>query len=276
MLASHRLHAAGADWLAEGRACEFAVDGAQEAALPVDLVAVVRRRLDGESIDVGFQPAGDRRKRLLVADMDSTIVTGETLDELADEAGIKPQIAAITARAMNGELDFKAALRERVGLLAGLPAAALERTFGRIELTSGAATLVHTMRAHGAFTLLVSGGFRYFTSRVRAVTGFDRDEANDLLIEADRLTGKVREPILDRDAKVAFLQAAAAEKGLTPEGCLAIGDGANDLPMLRIAGLGIAFRAKPTVAAACPVRIEHGDLTTALFFQGYRQAEFVS
>src|SRR5690606_10825417 len=274
-LAEHHIEPGGGDWLAAGRACDLPIGpvGRPErlSALSDDL----RRRLEGAEVDVAVQPAAGRRKRLLVADMDSTIVTGETLDELADEAGIKPHVAAITARAMNGELDFKAALRERVRLLANLPVAALERTWARVEPTAGAATLVRTMRANGAFALLVSGGFRFFTSRVRTTIGFDRDEANDLEIADGRLTGKVHEPILDRDSKLRFLLAAAAERGLTSQDCLAIGDGANDLPMLQEAGLGIAFRAKPTVAAACPVRIDHGDLETALFYQGYRESEFV-
>lgn len=273
-LASRGMAMAPPDWLADGLACDLPLRTAADLELSAGLAADLRRRLAGDGIDFALQRAEARRKGLLVADMDSTIVTGETLDELADEAGIKAHIAAITARAMNGELDFKAALRERVALLADLPAAALERTFSRIELTPGAATLVRTMRAHSAFTLLVSGGFRYFTSRIRALAGFDRDEANDLEIASDKLTGRVREPILDRDAKAGFLRAAAAERGIEPGACIAIGDGANDLPMIQLAGLGIAFRAKPAVAAACRVRIEHGDLTTALFFQGYRKSDF--
>jgi len=234
----------------------------------------VRAALDGAAIDAIATEAENRRKRLLVADMDSTIVTGETLDELADFAGLKPRIAAITARAMNGELDFKAALRERVAMLRGLPVDALERTWERVCLTPGARELVATMRAHGARCALVSGGFSFFTDRVAALCGFDLHRSNVLLNDGAALTGFVAEPILDRDAKLHTLTSLAAEHFLPMSATLAVGDGANDLDMLRAAGLGVAFRAKPIVAAAAQARVDHADLRALLFAQGYQAAEF--
>ena len=241
---------------------------------PPDMVAI-RAALDGAPIDAIATTTADRRKRLLVADMDSTIVTGETLDELADFAGLKPRIAAITARAMNGELDFKAALRERVAMLRNLPVDALTRTWERVRLTPGARELVATMRAHGAHAALVSGGFSFFTSRVAALCGFDLHRSNELLDDGAVLTGLVAEPILDRDAKLALLIRLAAEHALPMRATLAVGDGANDLDMLRAAGLGVAFHAKPVVAAAAQARVDHADLRALLFAQGYRAAEFV-
>jgi phosphoserine phosphatase len=235
----------------------------------------VRAALDGAAIDAVATMGGkDRRKRLLVADMDSTIVTGETLDELADFAGLKPRIAAITARAMNGELDFKAALRERVAMLRNLPVEALERTWERVRLTPGARELVATMRAHGALAALVSGGFSFFTARVAALCGFDLHRSNVLLDDGAVLTGFVAEPILDRDTKLATLTSLAVEHSLPMSATLAVGDGANDLDMLRAAGLGVAFRAKPIVAAEAQTRVDHADLRALLFAQGYPAAEF--
>jgi phosphoserine phosphatase len=252
------------DILAPGEAVDIALGAVPD-------MAVVRAALDGAAIDAIATPAEGRRKRLLVADMDSTIVTGETLDELADFAGLRDRIAAITARAMNGELDFKAALRERVAMLKGLPIDALERTWQRVRLTPGARELVATMRAHGAYTALVSGGFSYFTSRVAALCGFDRHRSNTLLDDGATLTGQVAEPILDRDAKLATLTGLAAERGLTLTATLAVGDGANDLDMLRAAGLGVAFHAKPIVAAEARARVDHANLRALLFAQGYRR-----
>jgi phosphoserine phosphatase len=234
----------------------------------------VRAAIGTAAIDAIAVPAINRRKRLLVADMDSTIVTGETLDELADCAGLKPRIAAITARAMNGELDFKAALRERVAMLRGLPVDALERTWQRMRLTPGARELVATMRAHGARAALVSGGFNFFTARVAALCGFDRHHSNVLLNDGAVLTGFVAEPILDRDTKLHTLTNLAAELFLPLEATLAVGDGANDLDMLLAAGLGVAFHAKPIVAAAARARVDHAGLRALLFAQGYRAAEF--
>ena len=238
--------------------------------------AVLQAALDGAPVDAIVTAAAERRKRLLVADMDSTIVTGETLDELADFAGLKPQIAAITARAMNGELDFKAALRERVAMLTGLPVDALEQTWRRVRLTPGARELVATMRAHGALTALVSGGFSFFTERVAAACGFDLHRSNVLLDDGSALTGRVAEPILDRDTKLSMLTGLAAQRGLPASATLAVGDGANDLDMLRAAGLGVAFRAKPVVAAAARARVDHTDLRALLFAQGYRAGEIAS
>ena len=264
-----------------------ALDGGETAVLSpgeaADIVLeyapnmdAVRAALQGAAIDAIATPAEDRRKRLLIADMDSTIVTGETLDELAHFAGLKQRIAAITARAMNGELDFKAALRERVAMLRGLPLDALEKTWQRVRLTQGARELVQTMRAHGAFTVLVSGGFSFFTTRVAALCGFDTQHSNTLLDDGVSLIGAVAEPILDRDTKLATLRQLAAERNLPMSATLAVGDGANDLDMIRAAGLGVAFHAKPIVAAAARARIDHAGLRALLFAQGYRAAEFVS
>jgi phosphoserine phosphatase len=235
----------------------------------------VHAALDGAPIDAIATPAESRRKALLIADMDSTIVTGETLDELADFAGLKDRISAITARAMNGELDFKAALRERVAMLRGLPVDALEKTWQRVRLTEGARELVATMRAHGAYTALVSGGFTFFTARVAALAGFDMHRSNVLLDDGAALIGFVAEPILDRDAKLDTLTRLAAEHGLPMSATLAVGDGANDLDMLRAAGLGVAFRAKPIVAAEARARVDHTSLRALLFAQGYRRDEIV-
>jgi phosphoserine phosphatase len=251
-------------------------DEAVDIALPdAPRIAAVRAALDGTAIDAIATPAEGRRKSLLIADMDSTIVTSETLDELADFAGLKARIAAITARAMNGELDFKDALRERVAMLKGLPIDALEKTWQRVRLSAGARELVATMRAHGAYAALVSGGFTFFTSRVAALCGFDMHRSNLLLDDGAALTGFVAEPILDRDTKLATLNGVAAERGLAPNATLAVGDGANDLDMLRAAGLGVAYRAKPIVAAAAQARVDHADLRALLFAQGYHAQEIV-
>jgi len=258
-----------ADVLSPGEAADITL------SFPPDM-EVVRAAVDGAAIDAIATVAKGRRKSLLVADMDSTIVTGETLDELADFAGLKDRIASITARAMNGELDFKAALRERVAMLRGLPVDALERAWQRVRLTEGARELVATMRAHGAYTALVSGGFTFFTSRVAALCGFHMHRSNTLLDDGATLTGLVGEPILDRDTKLATLNTLAAERGLARSATLAVGDGANDLDMLRAAGLGVAFHAKPIVAAAAQARVDHADLRALLFAQGYRAEEIVT
>ncbi|MBC7802223.1 MAG: phosphoserine phosphatase SerB [Gemmatimonadaceae bacterium] len=226
-------------------------------------------------IDTAVTPAVNRRKRLLIADMDSTIVTSETLDELAGHAGLQDQVAAITRRSMNGEVEFTAALRERVGLLRGLPLDALAQTWNRTRVTDGAAELVATMRAHGATAALVSGGFTYFTGRVAAQLGFDTHRANTLLDDGAALTGQVGEPILDRASKLEILTSLAAAGGLGLDDCLAVGDGANDLAMIAAAGLGVAFHAKPVVATAARVRIQHCGLRALLFMQGYSAAEIV-
>ena len=249
----------------------------EAADLPCDAPPdpdAVRAALDGAAIDAVLIPAEGRRKHLLLADMDSTIVTGETLDELAAFAGLQDRVAAITRRSMNGEIDFASALRERVGLLRGLGLDALEGTWAGVRLTPGARELVATMRAHGAHTALVSGGFTWFTGRVAALCGFDEHRANTLLDDGAALTGEVGEPILDREAKLAALRELATRRGLGLADTLAVGDGANDLSMLRAAGLGVAYRAKPIVAAEASARINHADLRALLFIQGYAAQEF--
>ncbi|MBY0564136.1 MAG: phosphoserine phosphatase SerB [Hyphomonadaceae bacterium] len=228
-------------------------------------------------VDWALVPMENRRKRLLVADMDSTIINVECLDELADFAGIKAEIAAITERAMRGEIAFEPALRERVAKLKGLALNALQRTYDeRVRLNPGAATLVRTMAASGARCVLVSGGFTFFTARVAAAAGFHDDHANVLLDDGEALTGLVQEPILGREAKLDSLNREALALGVTPDDALAIGDGANDLAMIKAAGLGVAYRAKPIVASEAHARIDHTSLATALFFQGYRKTELVS
>jgi phosphoserine phosphatase len=241
---------------------------------PPDMTAVAAA-LEGAAIDAIPTRARGRRKGLLVADMDSTIVTTETLDEFAAFAGLKERIAAITRRAMNGELDFREALRERIAMLAGLPLTALEQTWASTVLTPGARELVATMRAHNATTALVSGGFSFFTTRVAAAVGFDVQRSNVLLDDGRALTGKVAEPILDKDAKLAALRELAAARGLKMAATLAVGDGANDLPMLMEAGLGVAFHARPVVAAEARAQVRHATLRALLFAQGYRLEEIV-
>lgn len=236
--------------------------------------AALRALIGDAPVDAVVTPATGRRKRLLIADMDSTMVVGETLDELAHFAGVGERVAAITARAMAGEIDFKGALRERVVLLEGLNLAALEMTWAATRLMPGARTLVATMRAHGAKTALVSGGFTFFTARVAETLGFDEHRANVLLDDGARLLGRVQEPILDRTSKLESLNELAAMHGLTLADCLAVGDGANDLEMIRAAGLGVAYHAKPIVAEAAAARIDHGSLRALLFMQGYRSDEF--
>lgn len=228
-------------------------------------------------VDWALVPVEGRRKKLLVADMDSTIINVECLDELADFAGIKAEIAAITERAMRGELEFEPALRERVAKLKGLSLEALQKTYDeRVRLNPGAASLVKTMGAHGARCVLVSGGFTFFTSRVAEAAGFADQRANVLLDDGAALTGLVQEPILGRAAKLETLHSEAAAIGAQARDALAIGDGANDLDMIKAAGLGIAYRAKPLVAAEAQARIEHTTLEAALFFQGYRRGEFAA
>lgn len=230
-----------------------------------------------EAIDVCVQPAEGRLKKLLLCDMDSTIIQQECIDELADYAGIKEQIAAITERAMQGELDFEAALTERVGLLKGLPVSALQQCFEeRIRLTPGARTLVQTMKASGATCQLVSGGFTFFTSRVSEVTGFDADFANTLIDDGKALTGEVGRPILGRQAKLDRLQATAASLGIALEDSITIGDGANDMAMIEAAGLGIGFNPHPVLAKAARAVISGPSLTTALYFMGIPETEWVS
>jgi phosphoserine phosphatase len=256
-------------WLAPFTAFDIPFFGRTEAVRDA-----ARAVVKGHPFDVNVVRAERRRKKLLVADMDSTIIGVECLDELADMAGLKPRISAITERAMRGEIDFAEALRERVGLLKGLEIEALSRVYDeRVHLNPGAKELLATMNANGARALLVSGGFTYFTSRVAKAAGFHVDHANTLLDDGKALTGLVGEPILGREAKLAALEKAVAELGIGYEDAIAVGDGANDLDMIRRAGLGVAYHAKPVVAEAAGARIDHGDLTALLYLQGYREDE---
>jgi phosphoserine phosphatase len=258
-------------WLSHGLAFDIAFLG--------DAIAVkraVRAAASDTPCDINVIVAPGRRKKLLVADMDSTIISCECLDELADMAGLKPQIAAITERAMRGDIEFEAALRERVAMLKGLPLNALERTWReRVRLNPGATALVATMKAHGARAVLVSGGFTYFAGRVATEAGFDDAQANTLLDDGTRLTGKVREPILGREAKRAALETEVARLGIEFSDALCVGDGANDLDMIRRAGLGVAWHAKPVIAEVATASITHGDLRALLYLQGYRDDEIV-
>ncbi|WP_337997366.1 phosphoserine phosphatase SerB [Oleispirillum naphthae] len=271
---------AAPDWLDDPEAAGSACDIAFAELNPDQADAAARAALTPfypqGGLDVIAQKADGRKKAVLIADMDSTFVTGETLDELAAHAGIKDRIAAITARAMNGELDFRAALRERVGLLKGLPETTIDETYAEVRFTPGGRAAVMTMRKNGAVAVLISGGFLPFAGRVAKTCGFDRVFANDLVIENGKLTGTVAEPILDRDAKRATLSATAAEAGVGLEAALAVGDGANDLPMIQAAGLGVAFHGKPTVVAGARAALNFADLTGLLFAQGYRRSEFVT
>ncbi len=255
----------------------IAVDFSCAGLGPSEIEDIVRDTLQDAPIDVVVHEAGEqRRRKLLIADMDSTIITVECLDELADFAGKKAEISAITERAMRGELVFEDALRERIAMLAGLPESALEAAYSeRVRLMPGARALVQTMQAHGARAILVSGGFSYFTERVAQEAGFDEQRANRLLFENGLLRG-VAEPILGREAKLQALQEQCSVHGLLPAQVLATGDGANDLAMIAAAGMGVAFHAKPVVAASARARIDHGDLSALLYLQGYRGAEIVN
>lgn len=256
-------------WLEEGRAADF--------ILPHDgLDTAMVAAWQAQRIDHILQPAEGRRKQLLISDMDSTMIAQECIDELAGYVGLKDHVAAITERAMNGELDFSAALRERVALLKGLPETALEEVYrSTITLMPGARVLVQTMKAWGAYCLLVSGGFRFFTGRVGAAIGFDAEEANQLEVVDGVLTGRVLDPILDKHSKRESLHRAARERGLPLHATLAVGDGANDLPMLLDAGLGIAYHAKPVVQQQAKHAINHNDLTALLFAQGIHAHDWV-
>ena len=241
------------------------------------VLEMARTLARGGPWDVNLVSTANRRKQLLVADMDSTIIGVECLDELADMAGLKPQIAEITERAMRGELEFEAALKERVGMLKGLGLDALQRTYDeRVRLNPGAKSLLATMRAHGAHTMLISGGFGFFTRRVAEAAGFHEERGNILLDDGAALTGQVREPILGREAKLQALEDGARSLNINLSQTLAVGDGANDLAMIRASGLGVAYHAKPVVAAAAGAAIQHNDLTALLYLQGYADAEIVT
>jgi phosphoserine phosphatase len=251
----------------------FETDAAGAAAAKTRLLAT----LAGERVDAIVQPAEGRRKRLLLADMDSTLIEQECVDELAARAGVGAQVAAITERAMRGEFEFEPALRERVRLLARLPVAVIDEVLAKkITLTPGARALVQTMRKSGAYTALVSGGFVQFTGAIAEKLGLNEHRANQLIVRDGQLTGEVSEPILGRDAKLATLRELATNHRLELGETLAVGDGANDLAMLGAAGLGVAYRAKPAVAAAARARVDHADLTALLYAQGFRREEFAS
>jgi len=256
-------------WLADGIAAEF-----EMPHLPGnqwDIWADLQKT----GVDLVVQPLEGRRKKMLLADMDSTMIQQECIDELAEEAGVGPQVKEITARAMNGELDFDGALKERVGLLKDLPETVIDQVLkNRITFMPGGKALLATMKANGAYAALVSGGFTAFTAKVAATLGFDENRANTLLVENGTLTGKVGLPILGRQAKVDALEEITTRLGITESDVIAVGDGANDLGMLGRAGSGVALHAKPTVSAQCDLRINHGDLSALLYIQGYAAGEF--
>ena len=263
-------------WLAPDIACDIIVGETQPFDVHV-VLAIAQQVLAGNAIDVAIQPCAHRRKRLLIADMDSTIIGQECIDELGAAFGLKSQIAEITTRAMNGEFPFEDSLIQRVALLRGLPKKALEEVFdSRITLNPGAKELVATMRANGAYCALISGGFTYFTQRITEMTGFDHHDANTLLFENGRLSGDVTRPILGRESKLTALRKIRGERELLKEDVIAVGDGANDLAMIAEAGLGVAYHAKPQLTKMADVTIKHGDLTALLYLQGYKAYEFKS
>ena len=258
-------------WLSEGVAVDILFDGDLDKArenLGPDLA--------GEKFDFAFQSAEHRQKKLLVADMDSTIIQCECIDELADFAGLKAKVSAITQAAMRGELDFEQALRERVALLTGMEADVLEKVYSeRVRLMPGAIALIKTMNAKGANTVLVSGGFTFFTSRIAEVTGFQTNRANVLEIRNGKLTGQVLDPVVDSSTKINSLIEFREMAGLSPEQTMAVGDGANDIPMIREAGLGVAYHPHPAAAEAADITLRHADLRALLYLQGYADSDFV-
>ncbi|MGO4133088.1 phosphoserine phosphatase SerB [Rhizobium brockwellii] len=272
--AAEAVNASGLYWLADGIACDIALrDGTDAQAAEANILAVI----SNAPIDLVIQEQETRRKKLLIADMDSTMIGQECIDELAAEVGLKEKVATITARAMNGEIAFEPALRERVALLKGLPISVVDEVIAkRITLTPGGPELLATMKSKGHYTALVSGGFTVFTSRIAATLGFDENRANTLLEDGGILSGFVAEPILGKQAKVDALNEISARLGISPKEAIAVGDGANDLGMLHLAGAGVALHAKPAVAAEAQMRINHGDLTALLYIQGYRKTDFVT
>ena len=265
-----RLSGTKVNWLAENTACDIELPHFPETW------EAVWDSLQRVGIDLAVQPIEGRKKQVLLADMDSTMIEQECIDELAAEAGVGKMVADITARAMNGELDFEAALDERVGLLEGLQVSVIADVLcTRITLMPGGPVLLATMKANGVYCALVSGGFTDFTSAIADVLGFDENRANTLLQESGKLTGAAARPILGREAKVQALQEIVAQKGLKPSDVIAVGDGANDLGMLHLAGSGVALHAKPVVAAECDLRLNHADLTGLLYLQGYREDDFL-
>ena len=263
---------ADVDWLAAGRAVDLVV----EAMAPAQIDAEAAAAIGDAPVDRAVQPLFGRRKRLLIADMDSTFITVECIDVLARHAGIGAEIAEITQRTIRGELEFGNSLRHRVGLLAGAPLALLERAWSEdVGFMPGGATLLATMRAHGALTALVSGGFTWFTGRVAAALGFDLHRANELDLDGDTLSGRLVEPVLDRGAKLAVLHELVHARGLAMSETMAVGDGANDIAMLEAAGLGVAYHAVPVAEDAADVAVRHNDLGALLYIQGYRQNEII-
>ncbi|WP_162652606.1 phosphoserine phosphatase SerB [Lentilitoribacter sp. Alg239-R112] len=268
-----QLDVSGLYWLADDIACDMALkDGADLD----ECAKVIKLAIADQPIDFAIQDAETRRKKILIADMDSTMIDQECIDELAAEVGLKEKVSGITARAMNGEIEFDAALRERVGLLSGLPISVVDDVIaGRITLKSGGKTLIATMKKNDAYCALVSGGFTVFTQKIADIIGFDENRANVLLEENGVLTGQVADPILGMQAKVDALNEISDRLKITPAHAIAVGDGANDLGMLGIAGSGVALHAKPSVAAQAKIRIDHGDLTALLYLQGYRKSDFI-
>ena len=271
--ASHSLNASTVYWLCDGVACDIPLG---DNIGPEKAKQALRAALQGEPVDFAVQIQDKRRKKLLVADMDSTMIGQECIDELADVAGLRDYISDITRRAMNGEIAFEPALRERVSLLKGLPLSIIDDVIeNRITLTNGGKELIATMRGNGAYTALVSGGFTLFTKKIANAIGFDEHNANELVVEDGHLAGVVNEPILGKQAKLEKLEELCKKLDISPEDAMAVGDGANDLAMLNLAGSGVALHAKPLVAEAASIRIDYGDLTALLYLQGYRKSDFL-
>ena len=258
------------NWLHQRIACEI------HSPKAADTVEIARVHIGARAVDAALVPSEKRRKQVLVADMDSTMIEQECIDELADAVGIKAEVAAITERAMNGELDFEQALRHRVGLIKGLERRVIEEIRReRITLAPGGRALVHTMKAYGAYTSLVSGGFTFFADYIARRIGFDEAIANVLEFDGDVLTGTVASPIVDKSTKLSRLKSLAVERGFDTSATIAVGDGANDLDMIKAAGIGVALHAKPSVAQQAQVRIDHGDLTALLYLQGFEEEDIV-